>query len=71
VATSVGWIEENVNALQVVIKSYPNTSFILDIDDYKGNWENISLTEDENSLKVSDFKENTKIKRLIVHKTNL
>lgn len=66
----VGWIEEDVNALQVVIKSYPNIEFILSYDDYKGNWEEISLLKEENSLTISDFKKNTKIKRLIVNQTN-
>ena len=63
----VGWIEEDGNALKVVIKSYPNISFILNINDYKGDWDDINLTEDKNSLKVSDFKQNTKIKRLIIN----
>lgn len=66
----VGWIEEDENALQVVIKSYPNISFILDIDDYKGNWEEISLKEYENSLKVFDFKKDTKLQRLILKAKN-
>lgn len=66
----VGWIEEDGNALQVVIKSYPNISFILDIGDYKGKWEDISLTEDKNSMTIADFKKNTKIQRLIIHRKN-
>ena len=63
----VGWIEEDVNALKIIIKSYPNIEFILDVDDYKENWEEISLSKDENSLTISDFKRNSKIKRLIVN----
>ncbi len=63
----VGWIEEDMNALQVVIKSYPNVSFILDVDDYKGDWEELSLMNGyENTLKTSDFKKDTKIRRLVV-----
>ena len=64
---NIGWIEEDENALRVVIKSYPNIEFILDVNDYNGNWEDISLLRDENSLTISDFKKNTKIKRLIVN----
>lgn len=66
----VGWIEEQENPLQIRIKSYPNIQFILDIDDYKGNWEDISLKGDDNFITISDFKKNTKIKRIIVHQTN-
>lgn len=66
----VGWIEEDDNALQVLLKSYPNISLILDIDDYKGNWENISLLEYKNTLKVSDFKKGAKVKRLILKGEN-
>lgn len=66
----IGWIEEDVNALQFVTKSYPNISFILDVDDYQGNWEDITRTEDENTLTASDFKEDTKIQRIIIHRKN-
>ncbi|HLR01115.1 MAG TPA: hypothetical protein VK102_12160 [Sphingobacterium sp.] len=62
----VGWIEEDINALQVSIKSYPDIKFILDIDAYKGNWEEIGFMEDKNEITVSDFKENSKIQRLII-----
>ena len=66
----VGWIEEQENALQITVKSYPNIQFILDVDDYKGNWEDISLKGDKNAITISDFKKDTKIKRLIVSTVN-
>lgn len=66
----VGWIEEDMNALQINIKSYPNISFILDENDYKGNLGDITLKGDKNSLTISNFKQNTKIKRLILQKDN-
>lgn len=66
----VGWIEEDVNALQVEIKAYPKIKFILDIEDYKDNWEDISLKGDENSITIANFKKGSKIKRLLFHKIN-
>ena len=66
----VGWIEEQENALQITVKSYPNIQFILDVDDYKGNWEDISLKLDKNSFTISNFKKDTKIKRLVVDHVN-
>lgn len=66
----VGWIEEDDDALQVVVEKYPNISFILDVDDYKGHWEEIYLKAEENTLDFSDFKETTKIKRVILHGKN-
>jgi hypothetical protein len=63
----VGWIEEDENALRVLIKSYPKISFILKVDDYKGDWEKISNIGEENSLSISDFRENTKIDRLTLY----
>lgn len=66
----VGWIEEDENALKIILKSYPNIEFVLDVDDYKGNCEEISLLRDENSLTISDFKRNSKIKHLIVNQIN-
>ena len=68
----IGWIEENGNAIQIKIKSYPGIEFILDVDDYAGNWEDISNTEDKNTITISDFKKSTKIKRIIIgmHETS-
>lgn len=62
----VGWIEEDVNALQIKIKSYPNIQFVLSIDDYLEDWETINLAFDNNKLSISNFKKNTQIKSLIV-----
>lgn len=62
----VGWIEEDANALQIKIKSYPNIQFVLSIEDYLGDWETINLAFDNNKLSISSFKKNTQIKSLIV-----
>ena len=66
----IGWIEEDGNAVQIKIKSYPGIEFILDVDDYVKNWEDISTTEDKNTITISDFKKNTKIKRIIIGRTD-
>jgi len=63
----IGWIEEDSDALNFTVKQYPNIEFILDIEDYKGNWEDISLQGEDNTLKILDFKKNTKIQRIIVN----
>lgn len=63
----IGWIEENPNAVQFKISSYPNIEFILKPDDYAGNWEELSgLRGKGNMLTISDFKENTTIKQIII-----
>lgn len=64
----IGWVEEDPNAIQVILKPYPNLKLIIDEADYKGNVENINLEEFENNLNISDFKTNTKIQRIIVRK---
>lgn len=64
---NIGWIEEDINAIQLKISSYPNINFILDADDYKDGWEELSkIAGNENSLTIADFKKDTKIRRLIV-----
>lgn len=62
----IGWIEEDVNALKIVLDPYPNISLILDINDFKDNWEIISAKGKENKLTISDFNKNTTIKRIII-----
>lgn len=62
----VGWIEEDLNALQISVKAYPNIRFIVSVDDYKGNWEDIDMAGDKNSLSPADFKSGTKIRSLMV-----
>lgn len=62
----VGWIEEDANALQIKINSYPNIQFILSIEDYLEDWETINQAFDNNKLSISNFKKNTQIKNLIV-----
>jgi hypothetical protein len=66
----VGWLEEDHNGLHVFIKSYPNVCFILDPTDYKGRLDDMASIGHENSLKLSDFNENTKIKRVIINGNN-
>jgi len=67
----VGWVEEDGNALQFSASAYPNVGFILDPDDFAKGWEALSsLYGQGNTLKVSDFKANTKIKRIIVRGEN-
>lgn len=65
----VGFIEEDAHAMQVVLRDYPNVQFVLDVDDYKGDWTQISSTELNNSLTISDFRSTAKIRNLIVGKT--
>ena len=63
---NIGWIEEDANAVQFSTSFYPTIGFVLDVDDYIGNWEEISFMGEGNTLTISDFKDNTKIKRIIV-----
>ena len=64
---NIGWIEEDENAVQINTSSYHNIGFVLDADDYIGGWEELSnFMGEENTLTISDFKDNTKIKRIIV-----
>jgi hypothetical protein len=67
VVINIGWIEEDANAVQFKIDSYPNIEFILDGNDAVGGY-NFLSTHEGQTIKVSDFKENTKIKRLIISK---
>lgn len=67
VLINIGWLEEDANAIQVKINSYPSIEFILDVDDAIGGYEKLSTLGE--TARVSDFKKNTKIKRLIVQKT--
>lgn len=66
----VGWIEEEENPLHFTIKSYPNLQFVLNDVDYKGNLEDVNLTADNNSITISDFNKNTKIKQIKVDQIN-
>ena len=61
----IGWLEEDVNAVQVSVSSYPDIIFILDVDDAIGGYDKLSTLKD--SPIFSDFKRNTKIKRLIIN----
>lgn len=65
VVIKIGWMEEDGNAIQVKVDSYPNIEFILDADDAIGGYEKLS-TFGEQLASITDFKENTKIKRLII-----
>lgn len=64
VIINIGWLEEDANAVQVKINSYPSIQFILDVDDAIGGYEKLSGLGE--TATISDFKKNTKIKRLIV-----
>lgn len=64
VVINIGWLEGDANAVQVKINSYPNIEFILDEDDAIGGYEKLSTLGE--TATISDFKKNTKIKRLIV-----
>lgn len=66
VVINVGWIEEDPNAIRVKVNSYPNIKFIIDVDDAVGGYENFN--PEGESAKISDFKKNTKIRRIIVSK---
>ena len=68
---NVGWVTEDENAVQFTTSFYPNIGFILDAEDYVGGWEELdNLTGEKNTLTISDFKENTKIKRIIINGKN-
>lgn len=68
VVIQIGWLEEDANAVQLKIDSYPSIKFILDVDDAIGGYEKLSTLGE--TAKISDFKKNTKIKRIIVYSTS-
>ncbi len=61
-----GWIEEDANALYFRVPSYSNLMFVLDVEDYLGDWETISMSREDNQIKVKDFKAGAKIQRVRV-----
>lgn len=63
----IGWIEEDANSIKVKIERYPNTDFILDVDDFQGDWEAMSFTGVKNSVSTLDFKPEAKVKRVFVN----
>lgn len=64
----IGWLEEDANAIQIEVNSYPNLALILDVDDAIGGYEKLSSHENQ-YLSITNFRKNTKIKRLIIHMT--
>ena len=56
---------EAPNTVQFKINSYPNIEFILDEEDAIGGWEKLGSVEGKTAT-ISDFKKNTKIKRIII-----
>ncbi len=64
----VGWIEEDANALYFTVSSFEDYRFVLDVEDYLGHWEEISMAGDQHHLKVSDFKKNATVQRILVGK---
>lgn len=67
ISINVGWVEEDNNAIQFKIDAYPNIEFILDGDDAIGGYNFLSSHVGQ-TVSVSDFKENTKIKRITISK---
>ena len=66
VEINIGWLEGEDNPIRVKVNSYPSIDFILDQDDAIG----IDLYyATGTTARVSDFKKDTKIKKLIVEKT--
>lgn len=63
----IGWIEEDANSIKVKIERYPNIDFILDVDDFQGDWEAMSFTGVKNSVSTLDFKPEAKVKRVFVN----
>lgn len=61
---SIGWLEEDNNAIKLILPEYPNLDFILDMEDALGGYEKLSTIGEKADMKA--FKENTKIKRIIV-----
>jgi hypothetical protein len=62
----VGWLSEEEFGLKMKVAQYPNIEFVLDRNDYKDNLEDIELSGENNSIRVSDFKSNAKIVAIIV-----
>lgn len=62
---TVGWIEEDENAVSIKISAYNNIEFIIDADDYKNGWEAL-YGEKAELLTANHFKPSAKIKRVIV-----
>lgn len=65
---NIGWLEEDENAVNFKVDSYPDILFILDAED-AGGYEKLSMLE-ERKLKVSDFNAQSVIKKLIVGTQN-
>ena len=63
---TIGWVTEDRNAVYFSTKYYPNVKFIIDADDYVDGWEELDDLEEKDTLTISDFKNNTKIKRIII-----
>ena len=71
---TIGWVTEDRNAVYFSTSSYPNVEFIIDADDYVDGWEeldNLFFAGEEYNLTISDFKNNTKIKRIIVREKQI
>ena len=68
VVITIGWLEEDANAISVKVGAYPNLKFIIEADDAIGNYEKLSTLGE--TAKISDFKKNTKIKRIFIESKN-
>lgn len=69
VVINIGWLEEDANAVQVIVNSYPSIEFILDVDDAVGGYESLSNLSYGATAGITDFKKNTRIRNLIIHST--
>lgn len=64
----VGWVEEDANAIKVLIPDYPNIGFAVDAESFKKDWEEISIEDIENKkFTIADFKPNTPIARIVLY----
>ncbi len=64
ITISIGWIEEDGNAIQVSVDKYPTLRFILDYESAVGGYEALSAVGE--TAEISDFKPRTKIERVLV-----
>ena len=64
VVIKLGWLEEDVNAIYVVLKEYPTIKFVLNIEDAVGGYDQLSKLQ--GVATIADFKQNTQIKWIVL-----
>ena len=67
----IGWVEEDDNAIKVIIKDYPNIGFIIDEDSLIKDWEEMSMQRADDKWDISDFKPKTPIVRVMVYRESI